>query len=148
MARNGWTETLPPGGHKIHNACGERRLVEGEDERMLNHEKVCGKLQVSNNLLDNNPKLVASLTPKSRQGENMANIEKPIQTAKATKTLMVEVKDSQGVIVGTLLATERTFATGSKGFGAYGKIGVKGSSQGYYQVGVNIVLVGSKPAGK
>ena len=75
-------------------------------------------------------------------------VSKEKQTAKATRSLVVEVKDSQGAIVGTLLATERTFATGSKGFGAYGKIGVKGSSQGYYQVGVNIVLVGSKPAGK
>ncbi len=46
---------------------------------------------------------------------------------------------------GDVLAIEKTFSTGSRGYYGAGKIEIAGKR---YQVGVNIVEIGSKPATK
>jgi hypothetical protein len=46
---------------------------------------------------------------------------------------------------GDVLAVEKTFSTGSRGYYGTGKIEIAGKR---YQIGVNIVEIGSKPEGK
>jgi hypothetical protein len=47
-----------------------------------------------------------------------------------------------GVLAGTIELKERTFSTGSRGYYGNGKIVIDGKR---YQVGANIVEIGSKP---
>ena len=49
-----------------------------------------------------------------------------------------------GKVLGTLVADERTFSTGSKGYFAHGKVQ---DGQARLQVSANVVLIGSKPQG-
>lgn len=61
----------------------------------------------------------------------------------APKSLILELKTPDGQVWGTLNAEAREFKTGSVGFYANGKI--KNPKTGLpYQVGTNIILVGSK----
>ncbi|MBC7996746.1 MAG: hypothetical protein IAF58_02320 [Leptolyngbya sp.] len=61
----------------------------------------------------------------------------------APPALIIEFKTSSGEVWGTLNAQGREFKTGSTGFYANGKI--KNPKNGMpYQVGTNIILVGSK----
>ena len=62
----------------------------------------------------------------------------------APKSLIVEIKDSNGRIWGTITATEKQFSSGSVGFYANGKIENPDSNE-RYQVGANVILIGSKP---
>lgn len=58
--------------------------------------------------------------------------------------LLIEFKTTSGEVWGTLKADAKTFSTGSVGFYASGK--VKNPKNGLpYQVGTNVILVGSKP---
>ena len=61
----------------------------------------------------------------------------------APGTLIMEFKTANGEVWGTLTAESREFKTGSVGFYASGK--VKNPKNGFpYQVGTNIILIGSK----
>lgn len=61
----------------------------------------------------------------------------------APPALIIEFKTASGEVWGTLNAQGREFKTGSTGFYANGKI--KNPKNGMpYQVGTNIILVGSK----
>ena len=61
----------------------------------------------------------------------------------APPALIIEFKTSSGEVWGSLTAEGREFKTGSTGFYANGK--VKNPKNGMpYQVGTNIILVGSK----
>ena len=61
----------------------------------------------------------------------------------APKSLILEFRTPDGEVWGTITASEKEFKTGSKGFYANGKI--KNPTNGLpYQVGSNIILVGSK----
>ena len=55
--------------------------------------------------------------------------------------LTVEIKDN-GTVVGMLMANEKVFKTGSKGFFGNGKIQI---GEKRYQVQVQLVEIGSKP---
>ena len=61
----------------------------------------------------------------------------------APQALILEFKTATGEVWGTLTAEAREFKTGSVGFYANGK--VKNPANGSaYQVGTNIILIGSK----
>ncbi len=61
----------------------------------------------------------------------------------APKALIIEFKTTDGEVWGTLTAEAREFKTGSTGYYANGKL--KNPKNGFpYQVGTNIILVGSK----
>ena len=61
----------------------------------------------------------------------------------APQRLILEFKTPEGEVWGTLTAEAKEFKTGSVGFYANGK--VKNPKNGLpYQVGTNIILVGSK----
>jgi hypothetical protein len=62
----------------------------------------------------------------------------------APQSLIVEIKNEQGRIWGTITATEKQFSSGSVGFYANGKIENPDSHE-RYQLGANITLIGSKP---
>ena len=63
--------------------------------------------------------------------------------ASAPEALVLELRTPSGESWGTLKAAAKEFKTGSVGFYASGKVSnPKGGST--YQVGVNIVLIGSK----
>lgn len=63
--------------------------------------------------------------------------------ADAPAALIIEFKTATGEVWGTLTASGREFKTGSTGFYANGKI--KNPQNGSaYQVGTNIILIGSK----
>ncbi|MDZ4835676.1 MAG: hypothetical protein SGJ27_18020 [Candidatus Melainabacteria bacterium] len=63
--------------------------------------------------------------------------------ADAPQSLIVEFKTKDGEVWGSLIADHREFKTGSTGFYCNGK--VKNPKNGYaYQVGSNIILIGSK----
>ncbi|MBS1990698.1 MAG: hypothetical protein JSS86_10140 [Cyanobacteria bacterium SZAS LIN-2] len=63
--------------------------------------------------------------------------------ADAPPALIIEFKTPQGEVWATITAEGREFKTGSTGFYANGKI--KNPKNGMpYQVGANIILVGSK----
>lgn len=55
--------------------------------------------------------------------------------------LTVEIKE-EGNVVGMLMAEEKTFKTGSRGFFGMGKIAI---GEKRYQVQVQLVEIGSKP---
>ena len=56
--------------------------------------------------------------------------------------MQVQVVDSNGVVVGVLSLTQRTFSTGSRGYGANGKVVIDGKR---HQVSLNVVEIGSRP---
>ncbi|MDR3615918.1 MAG: hypothetical protein P4L53_20335 [Candidatus Obscuribacterales bacterium] len=61
----------------------------------------------------------------------------------APAALIIEFRTPAGEIWGTLTAEGKEFKTGSTGFYANGKI--KNPKNGFpYQIGTNIILVGSK----
>jgi hypothetical protein len=60
---------------------------------------------------------------------------------KEKKMITVELKDGEKQ-VGILMATEKVFKTGSKGFFGMGKIAI---GEKRYQVQVQLVEIGSKP---
>jgi hypothetical protein len=61
----------------------------------------------------------------------------------APAALIIEFRTPSGEIWGTLTAEGKEFKTGSTGFYANGKI--KNPKNGFpYQIGTNIILVGSK----
>ena len=71
-------------------------------------------------------------------------MEKGKRDSEAPASLILEIKDSNGVSWGTVVANAKEFKTGSVGFYAGDKItNPKGASR--YQIGVNIILIGSKP---
>ena len=66
-----------------------------------------------------------------------------VRDSDAPPSLTVEIKSSDGTVWGTLIAGGKEFKTGSVGFYANGKITNPASGKPY-QVGANIILVGSK----
>jgi len=62
----------------------------------------------------------------------------------APQSLIIEIKDSDGRVWGTIPASAKLFSSGSVGFYANGKIENPDSHE-RYQVGGNIILIGSKP---
>ena len=52
-------------------------------------------------------------------------------------------KDENGEVLGKLVANEKTFASGSRGFHAQGKIDIAGKC---YQCQAQLVEIGSRPA--
>jgi hypothetical protein len=64
--------------------------------------------------------------------------------AQAPPNLIVEIKDGNGRVWGTITAAAKLFSSGSVGFYANGKIENPDSHE-RYQVGGNIILIGSKP---
>ncbi len=66
-----------------------------------------------------------------------------VRDTDAPPSLTLELKDSNGTVWGTIVAGGKEFKTGSVGFYANGK--VKNPKSGKpYQIGCNIILVGSK----
>lgn len=63
---------------------------------------------------------------------------------KAPKVLRLTITDKAGNEWGELIADSKNFASGSKGFYATGKL-TNPDSDKKYQVGCNIILIGSKP---
>jgi len=62
----------------------------------------------------------------------------------APPALIIEFKTTNGEVWGSITAAAKEFKTGSVGFYANGK--VKNPKNGMaYQVGTNIILIGSKP---
>lgn len=57
--------------------------------------------------------------------------------------VLVTIKDPTGNVAGELLATDKTFRTGSRGFYGCGKVMPDGRK---YQAQVQLVLVGSRKA--
>ena len=57
--------------------------------------------------------------------------------------ITLEVKDPQGKVLKTIVATLRDFSTGSKGYGASEKVDVGNGAR--IQASLNLVLIGSKP---
>jgi hypothetical protein len=76
------------------------------------------------------------------QGDIMPEPKK--RDAQAPPNLIVEIKDNDGRVWGTITAGEKIFSSGSVGFYANGKIENPDSHE-RYQVGGNIILIGSKP---
>ncbi len=66
-----------------------------------------------------------------------------VRDAAAPPSLTLEIKTSDGKVWGTIIAGAKEFKTGSVGFYAGEKITNPGSGA-RYQVGVNIILIGSK----
>ncbi len=67
--------------------------------------------------------------------------------AQAPANLILEIKSSDGRVWGTITAVSKHFSSGSVGFYANGKVENPDSHE-RYQVGANIILIGSKPDGK
>jgi len=61
----------------------------------------------------------------------------------APPTLTLEIRGSAGEVWGTIVASSKEFKTGSVGFYGNGKL-INPKSGAKYQVGANIILVGSK----
>jgi hypothetical protein len=61
----------------------------------------------------------------------------------APPSLTIEVKTSDGKIWGTVIAGAKEFKTGSVGFYAGEKV-TNPKSGARYQLGINIILIGSK----
>ena len=59
-----------------------------------------------------------------------------------TNSLIITIKDDQGNVVSTLVANPKTFKSGSVGFYVGDKITLLNGVR--YQVGMNIVEIGSK----
>ena len=129
MPPNGWTID-GTGFYARHNICGKD--VENKPQYIEAHIGVCSKLDSG------------SVAPKPTHKGSMAN--KVEAKVGRPATMLVEFKDAQGNLLGSLVGARRTFSSGSSGYGCYGKVGAKGSSIGYYQVSANIVEVGTKPS--
>lgn len=56
--------------------------------------------------------------------------------------MIIEVKDSNGKVVGIVMANPKTFSTGSRGFFGSAKIEIDGKR---YQAQIQLVEIGSKP---
>jgi hypothetical protein len=65
--------------------------------------------------------------------------------AEAPAKIVIEVKGPDGSVWGTLTAAAKEFKTGSVGFYASGKV-ENPKSGSRYQLGANIILIGSKPS--
>ena len=65
------------------------------------------------------------------------------QDSSAPPTLTLELRGSDGEVWGSIVAASKEFKTGSVGFYGNGKI-INPKSGAKYQVGANIILVGSK----
>jgi hypothetical protein len=61
----------------------------------------------------------------------------------APATLTLEIRGSGGEVWGTIVASSKEFKTGSVGFYGNGKV-LNPKSGAKYQIGANIILVGSK----
>ena len=57
--------------------------------------------------------------------------------------MIIEIKDSNGKVVGVIVANPKVFSTGSKGFYGNGKIEIDGKR---YQCNMQMVQIGSKPS--
>jgi hypothetical protein len=67
----------------------------------------------------------------------------PTKDESAPESLILELRTPSGESWGTIVATAKKFSTGSVGFYANGKVAnPKGGAK--YQVGGNIILIGSK----
>lgn len=64
--------------------------------------------------------------------------------AKAPKVIMLTITGPNGESWGEVAAAAKEFKTGSVGFYASGKIANPANPEATYQVGCNIILVGSK----
>ena len=64
-------------------------------------------------------------------------------TIEVPEFITLEVKDPQGKVLKTIVATLRDFSTGSKGYGASEKVDVGNGAR--IQASLNLVLIGSKP---
>lgn len=69
---------------------------------------------------------------------------KPVRDDQAPPALTIEIRTTDGQPWGTLIAAAKEFATGSVGFYANGKV-VNPKTGKSYQVGANVILIGSKP---
>lgn len=67
--------------------------------------------------------------------------------AQAPTNLILEIKSSDGTVWGTISAAGKHFSSGSVGYYANGKVENPASHE-RYQVGANIILIGSKPEDK
>ena len=67
--------------------------------------------------------------------------------AEAPAALTIEIKTASGEVWGTMVAAAKEFKTGSRGFYANGKV-TNPKSGARYQVGMNIILIGSKAPDK
>jgi hypothetical protein len=76
----------------------------------------------------------------------MAEKKGNCRDAKAPAALTILIVGPNGQEWGRLPALGKEFSTGSVGFNATGKISNPDNPEAKYQVGVNITLVGSKPA--
>lgn len=56
--------------------------------------------------------------------------------------MIIEIKDTNGKVVGTILVNPKVFSTGSRGFYGNGKVVIDNKR---YQVNVQLVEIGSKP---
>jgi hypothetical protein len=63
--------------------------------------------------------------------------------ASAPAAITLEIRGPEGDVWGTITASAKKFSTGSVGFYGSGKI-LNPKSSARYQVGANIILVGSK----
>ena len=63
--------------------------------------------------------------------------------ASAPAAIVLEIRGPEGDVWGTITASAKEFKTGSVGFYGSGKI-LNPKSAAKYQVGANIILVGSK----
>jgi len=61
-----------------------------------------------------------------------------------SKYIVLHFNDDNGTDLGTIVASEKVFSTGSTGFFATGKVS-NGEGE-RFQVTANIVLIGSKPS--
>jgi hypothetical protein len=57
--------------------------------------------------------------------------------------MLVEIKDSNGKVVGIIVANPKVFSTGSRGFYGNGKVEIDGKR---YQCNMQMVEIGSKPS--
>ena len=71
-------------------------------------------------------------------------METPTKDDSAPESVILEIRTQTGESWGTLIASSKKFSTGSVGFYASGKVtNPKGGAR--YQIGGNIILIGSKP---
>ena len=68
-----------------------------------------------------------------------------IRDNKVPNALTIIIADGSGNVWGTVYATAKEFSTGSVGFYASGKVVNPSNPECKYQVGTNVILVGSKP---
>jgi hypothetical protein len=71
---------------------------------------------------------------------------KGYRDAKAPANIMLIVSDASGNEWGRVYATSKEFSTGSVGFNASGKVQNPANPEARYQIGLNMTLIGSKPA--